>query len=148
MVYSFRLAVRVLLYAPSLRQDSTYHSLCYTCRGALAGMRNSSMGAPWRIDPTTHRTMSECSYHRATHRTLSVWLQMVVMRNPIYFENRFSCSLGLIEWSVLHKAPTAESFLCPPTRSFITTKLVFDIFISDWIWNDKQSNHQTCTHKR
>ena len=26
-------------------QDSTYHSLCSTCRGALAGTRNSSMGA-------------------------------------------------------------------------------------------------------
>ena len=25
----------------------------------------SSMGPPWRIDPTTHRTMSERSYHRA-----------------------------------------------------------------------------------
>ena len=41
--YSFRLAARVLLYAPSHRQDSTYHSLCYTSRGALAGTRNSSM---------------------------------------------------------------------------------------------------------
>ena len=26
--YSFRLAARVLLYAPSHRQDSTYHGLC------------------------------------------------------------------------------------------------------------------------
>ena len=42
--YSFRLTARVLSYAPSHRQDSTYHSLCYTSRGALAGMRNSSMG--------------------------------------------------------------------------------------------------------
>ena len=46
MGYSFRLAARVLLYAPSHRQDSTYHGLCYTSRGALAGMRNSSMGPP------------------------------------------------------------------------------------------------------
>ena len=42
--YSFRLTARVLLYAPSHRQDSTYHGLCYTSRGALAGTRNSSMG--------------------------------------------------------------------------------------------------------
>ena len=28
--YSFRLAARVLLYAPSHRQDSKYHGLCYT----------------------------------------------------------------------------------------------------------------------
>ena len=34
--YSFQLAARVLLYAPSHRQDSTYHGLCYTSRGALA----------------------------------------------------------------------------------------------------------------
>ena len=39
--YSFRLTARVLLYAPSHRQDSTYHGLCYTSRGALAGTRNS-----------------------------------------------------------------------------------------------------------
>ena len=44
--YSFRLAARVLLYAPSHRQDSTYHGLCYTSRGALGGTRNSSMGPP------------------------------------------------------------------------------------------------------
>ena len=36
--------IRVLLYALSHTQDSTYHDLCYTSRGALAGMRNSSMG--------------------------------------------------------------------------------------------------------
>ena len=44
--YSYRLTARVLLYAPSRRQDSTYHGLCYTSRGALAGTRNSSMGPP------------------------------------------------------------------------------------------------------
>ena len=44
--YSFRLAARVLLYASSHRQDSTYHCLCYASRGALAGTRNSSMGSP------------------------------------------------------------------------------------------------------
>ena len=44
--YSFRLTARVLLYAPSHRQDSTYHGLWYTSRGALAGTRNSSVGSP------------------------------------------------------------------------------------------------------
>ena len=37
--YSYRLTARVLLYAPSHRKDNTYHSLCYTSRGAMAGMR-------------------------------------------------------------------------------------------------------------
>ena len=40
--YSYRLTARVLLYAPSHRQVNTYHSPCYTSRGALAGTRNSS----------------------------------------------------------------------------------------------------------
>ena len=44
--YSYRLTARVLLYAPSHRQDNTYHGLCYTSRGALAGTRNNSMGPP------------------------------------------------------------------------------------------------------
>ena len=35
------LAARVILYASSYRQDSTYHSLCYTSLGAQAGTRNS-----------------------------------------------------------------------------------------------------------
>ena len=37
MGYSFRLAARVLLYAPQA---------CYTSRGALDGTKNSSMGPP------------------------------------------------------------------------------------------------------
>ena len=28
------------------RQDNTYHGLCYTSRGVLAGTRNSSVGSP------------------------------------------------------------------------------------------------------
>ena len=37
----YQLAARVLLYAPSHRQDSTYHCLCYPGCGALSEMRNS-----------------------------------------------------------------------------------------------------------
>ena len=49
--YSLRLTARVILYAPSHRQDSTYHGLCYTSRGALAGTRKISMCSPheWSI---------------------------------------------------------------------------------------------------
>ena len=46
LCYSFRLTARVLLYAPSHRQDRTYHGFCYKSRGALVGTRNSSMGPP------------------------------------------------------------------------------------------------------
>ena len=66
MGYSFWLTARILLYASSHRQDNTYHSLYYTSHGAMAQIRNSSMGPPWRIDLITHRTMIEHSYHGAT----------------------------------------------------------------------------------
>ena len=46
MSYYFQLAARALLYATSHRQDSTYHSFCYTSHEALAGTRNNSMGPP------------------------------------------------------------------------------------------------------
>ena len=46
MGFSIRLAARVLLYASSYRQDNTFHGLCYTRRGALAGTGNSSMSQP------------------------------------------------------------------------------------------------------
>ena len=63
--YSFRLTARVLLYAPSWRQDNTYHRLCYTSRGPLAGTRNSSMGPPhegsirWPIAPWANALTTE-----------------------------------------------------------------------------------------
>ena len=44
MGYSFRLAARNLLYAPSHKQNNTH--CYYTSCGALTGMRNSSMGPP------------------------------------------------------------------------------------------------------
>ena len=50
--YSYRLTARVLLYAPSHRQDSTYHGLCYTSRGTLVGTRNSSIGHRFEIQYT------------------------------------------------------------------------------------------------
>ena len=69
--YSFRLTARVLLYAPSHRQDSTYHIVCYTRRGAMAVTRNSSMGpphegsirrpiAPWANVLTTELHLAPC----------------------------------------------------------------------------------------
>ena len=64
MGYSFRLTARVLLYAPSHRQDSTYHGLCYTSRGALAETRNSLMG------PLSYNVVG-CSYLKADFTGLS-----------------------------------------------------------------------------
>ena len=55
--YSYRLTARVLLYAPSHRQDNTYHGLCYTSRGALAGGEIAQWVHPMKDrsdDPSHH----------------------------------------------------------------------------------------------
>ena len=75
--YSFRLTARVPLYAPSNRQDSTYHGLCYTSHRALAGTRNSSMGSPhegsiWRpIAPWVNALTTELHLAPLNHGTTS-----------------------------------------------------------------------------
>ena len=74
MGYSLSISSKGYFYAPPHRQDSTYHGLCYTSRGALAGMRNSSMGLPKRIYLTTHHTISERFHHtisECSHHTIS-----------------------------------------------------------------------------
>ena len=53
MDYSFQLAARNHPTAPYV-----HHPTAQDSRGTLAGTRNSSMGPPRGIDPTTHRIMS------------------------------------------------------------------------------------------
>ena len=77
MGYSFRLTARVILYAPSHRQDSTYHDLCYTSRGALAGTRNSS-----RVHPMKDRS-DDPSHHE---RTLLPRNYISLLRKPILLQ--------------------------------------------------------------
>ena len=97
LLYSFWLTARVLLCAPSHRQDSTYHGLCYTSRGALTGTRNSSMGpahegsiqrpiAPWANVLTTElylallpRSYISLSYHGAISRSLTTELYLALL---------------------------------------------------------------------
>ena len=42
----FSISSKGFVYASSRRQDNSYHGLCYTCSGALAGTKNNSMGPP------------------------------------------------------------------------------------------------------
>ena len=67
MFYLTTHSTHFILRLYGFRQDSTYHGLCYTSRGALAETRNSSMGPPH--EGLIHRTMSERSYHGATSRS-------------------------------------------------------------------------------
>ena len=109
--YVFRLAARVHLHALSYRHDSSYHGVCYITRGALDGMRNSSMGPSCGIDPMTHHTMSKHSYtelHAAITKTV-VWVilsGMVPTKEPLLLIGKNNSlvavsflSLSLSEWS-------------------------------------------------
>ena len=57
MGFSFQLAARNFLYAPSHRQDSTYHGLFYTVRGVLTEMRNGSTKMEQSDDPLYYEWM-------------------------------------------------------------------------------------------
>ena len=63
--YSFQLAARYLLYAPSNRQDRTYHSFCYTSHGALVTTSSSSMDLQRGINRTTDHRCSTMELHLA-----------------------------------------------------------------------------------
>ena len=91
--YSYRLTARVLLYAPSHRQDNTYHGLCYTSHGALAGTRNSSMGPPHEASiQRTHRTMSERSTSELHLAPCSVLKHSTnVLKSPLRLPSWWFC---------------------------------------------------------
>ena len=106
MGYSYRVAARDLSYVPSHRQDSTCNGLCYTSRGALTGTRNSSMGPPWGIDPTTDRTMSGRStmelhvdnpYYVINSRTLNLFKSVPSSYFPIV--NRVATRM-FVNWPI------------------------------------------------
>ena len=66
----------------SHRQDSTYHSLCYTSRGALAGTRNRS------DDPSHHeQTLLPWSYI-SLHETNQVKKECYLMRQYNVFDKK------------------------------------------------------------
>ena len=58
------------LLFPISSKDNTYHGLCYTSRGALAGTRNSPMGSPMKDrsdDPSQGSGVIRLNY-RGCHR--------------------------------------------------------------------------------
>ena len=71
-------------------------SLCYSSRWALAGMRNNPMGPPLRIDTMTHRTMSKCSYHRATSCSLTEFVSKKTLFSMLYITKGTFSSFFLV----------------------------------------------------
>ena len=94
--YSFRLTARVLIYAPSHRQDSTYHGLCYTSLGARAGTRNSYFS----FQPVLH---DWCNKGRGMCYTVC---GMVHIKEPLLLIGKSSLCGGsgfpfsLLDWSL------------------------------------------------
>ena len=115
MGYSFRLTARVLLYAPSHRQDNTYHGLCYTSRGALAGTRNSSMGPP-----------HDGSIRRPSHheRTLLPWSYISLSKVKDEMLYITSMHTNTLTNTSIHPLVCSSiySFVCTHTHTHVRTR--------------------------
>ena len=85
MGYSFRLTARVLLYAPSHRQDSTYHGLC--CTSCWSTGRNEKY-----INGSTMKDRSYDPSHRErmliTELHLAPCVMMYVLNTDTDFNTR------------------------------------------------------------
>ena len=91
MGYSYRLTARVLLYAPSHRQESTYHGLCYTSRGTLAETRNSSMDPPH--DGSIRRPIAPWANALTTELHLTPALEILIKTKPVYLMTHWTHQL-------------------------------------------------------
>ena len=115
---SFRLTARVLLYAPSHRQDSTYHGLCYTSRGALARTRNSSMGPPH--EGSIRRPIAPCANALTTELHLAPKKQT---KNPLTsFQYNLNIYIGLY---CKYKSGSASTIFTTSSRFSLPFYMIF-----------------------
>ena len=108
--YSYRLTARVLLYAPSHRQDNTYHGLCYWLERELAQwvhpMKDRS------DDPSHHeRTLLPRSYislpTNVTDANVGTWDQLQPL--PFIRPSRNVCISDSKNGVITPVVPTCES---------------------------------------
>ena len=116
--YSYRLAARVLLYAPSHRQDNTYHGLCYTSRGALAGTRNSSMGPP-----------HEGSIRRPTAPWANA-LPLSYVPLPLEFRSRLNLWYVFKRKRTIFFSLAEREFIYAPSKFFLQQQGIFCIWFT------------------
>ena len=96
----FPISSKGTFYAPSHRQDSTYHGHCYTRCGAVSGMRNNLDSPPWRIDLMTCYTISRCStmvFTLSSHLTIKQLLQHFASLNIYALLNGGGCLLRILK---------------------------------------------------
>ena len=110
--YSYRFTARVLLYTPSHRQDSTYHGLCYTSRGALAGTRNRFILrpiAPWANALTTELHFAP-PHEGSIRRPIAPWANALTTELHFAPPHEGSIRRPIAPWA---NALTTELHLAP-----------------------------------
>ena len=142
--YSYRLAARVLLYAPSHRQGNIYHSLCYTSRGALAGMvreetRCRHMGYSFRLTARvllyapSHR--QDSTYHSlcyTSHGDLAGTRNSNIRKTPwIFYMILLTCLRKILTKSLQQEQSDIGPWLCKTwhgrSKEWLTVWLLFEI---------------------
>ena len=129
MGYSFRLTARVLLYATSHRQGSTYHSLYYTSRGALAGSIRRPI-TPWANALTTELHLAP--------KTFTTYCMLPVIL-PAYWEWDVATwkEQSLMVWWVIRSIPHGEPiqlFLIPASVPRLVSQRPW--YVLSCLWDD------------
>ena len=101
MGYSFWLA------ASSHRLDNTYHNLCYTSRGALAGMRNGSM----KDQSDNERTLLPWSYI-SFHSVTGVNDLLICINLIIFINGHISTWDLFLWWGISHSGCGIYYLVC------------------------------------
>ena len=109
------------------------------------------MGPPWRIDPTTHCTMNECSYHGATSRS-PFFLCPTVKNYMLSITKTISCEDGWIKQvGVIQNYSLAQfsnilklmTYLVHFLISYITIRKSFIRLKTVWLMNRASSRPYT-----
>ena len=114
------------------REHGLLFLICHPGFGALARTRNSLVGPPWRIDPTTHRFKSDRSYHWAYICKLKFLLWQTSLQDscrfPLHHERMLlPRSLHLLEWEIaqwVHREGSIQRPIAPWVNA-LTTELTF-----------------------
>ena len=114
--YSFRLAV---FYMHHLTDRITHTTIFDTSVvEQFFETRNSSMGPPWRMDQTTHRTMNELFYSGATtsHRSLDLFLSRHRHANSAPVDIVTTASISVNNQQLVLKVFLRQLSICPKRR--------------------------------
>ena len=124
------------------RQDNTYHSLCYTSRGALAGMRNISMGPP---PPLSFSSFSHSLYlmifpsplslslHTLLHSLFffSLSLPLSLPPSPSYTFPHYYCTIYCYYFQADKHHPALIKLLCDELKIKPDQIVDFDLCLAD-----------------